>query len=239
MPRRPAGGSSPAPVPADHGRLARVLERCGDGWRLDYEAVRRSSDLAAYRREIAAVDPDALDGADRLAFWINAHNASLLALVAERMPVSSPLEIDGAFTRVRMHVARRDMTLRDMARAAGGHPLAWAGLSRACVGSAPLRAYDGAALDAELRGNARRYLADRRCGARAAGRRRVLVTRAALWAAGEIAPVPGLPAAIARGLAAVRPRRLLAPLRPLLPEPLAEARRLGFLPYDWSVNGGA
>jgi len=227
------------PGRVDHARLARVVARCGDGWRVDYEAVRRSSDLAAYRREIAAADPEVLDRDERLAFWLNAHNATLLALVAERMPVTTVHEIDGLFDRVRSHVGRRDMTLAEMARGGGrlGHPLAWAALSRASVGSPPLRAYGGAGVAAELAANARRYLADEQRGARRAGRR-VLVTRALLWGSGDLAPVPALPAAGTRALTAARPSRLLPAVRPLLPPGLADARRLGFLPHDWSVNGG-
>jgi hypothetical protein len=232
-PARPAAAGR-----VDHSRLARVVERCSDGWRVDYEAVRRSSDLAAYRREIAAVDPAALDPDERTAFWLNAHNATLLALVAERMPVATVREIDGLFDRARCHVGRRDVTLAEMRREAlPGTWLAWAALSGAAVGSPPLRAYGGRGLAHELAANARRFLADDQRGARREGSR-VRVSRVLLWSAGEAAPLPALPAAATRTLTAARPGRLLPGLRPLLPPALADARRLGFLPYDWSVNGG-
>jgi len=232
-PARPAAAGH-----VDHARLARVVDRCSDGWRVDYEAVRRSSDLAAYRREVAAADPAALEPHERTAFWLNAHNATLLALVAERMPVATVLEVDGLFDRIRCHVGRRDMTLAEMARRAGaGTRLAWAALSGAAVGSPPLRTYDGRALPHELVANARRFLADEQRGARREGAR-VRVSPVLLWSAGVAAPLPGVPAALTRTLTAARPGRLLPALRPLLPPALAGARRLGFLPYDWSVNGG-
>ena len=50
IPRRGAAGF-------DHSRLARTLAAATDGWRVDYGAVARSSDLAAYRRDLAAADP--------------------------------------------------------------------------------------------------------------------------------------------------------------------------------------
>lgn len=237
----PGRVAAAAAAQVDHTRLARVVERYGNGWRVDYEGLRRSSDLAAYRREIAAADPDALEDGERLAFWLNAHNATLLALVAERMPVASVLDIHGAFDRVRSHVGRRDMTLGEMARGGGRGlraPLAWAGLSKASAGSPPLRVYSGPSVDTELAANARRFLADPQHGAREDGPGRVRVSSLLLWSAAELAPVPALPAAAVRALTAARPARLLRRLRPLLPAHLAHARRLGFLGHDWSVNGG-
>jgi hypothetical protein len=58
---RPPGPAPRRGAGFDHSRLARALAAAtDDGWRIDYGAVARSSDLAAYRRDLAAADPSAL-----------------------------------------------------------------------------------------------------------------------------------------------------------------------------------
>jgi hypothetical protein len=224
----------------DHSRLARALAAATDGWRVDYDAVARSSDLAAYRRELAAADPRSLARDEQLAFWINAYNASILALVAERMPVSSVLDIDGAFARIRFRVGRAELTADEIEHGIVrrfGDARAHFGLNCASVGCPPLRAFDGAGLGAQLVDNGRRYLADEQRGARADGDR-VLLSRIFQWFAGDFAPVGTMPSALGTLLGVLRPARVLPAVRGLLPERLRHARRVGFLDYDWAVNGG-
>jgi hypothetical protein len=224
----------------DHSRLARTLEAVTDGWRVDYATVARSSDLAAYRRDIAAADPSSLARDEQLAFWINAYNASILGLVAERMPVASVLDIDGAFTRVRFRVGRDDLTADEIEHGIVrrfGDARAHFGLNCASVGCPPLRAFDGAGLGGQLEDNGRRYLADEQRGARGDGDR-VLLSRIFGWFAGDFAPVGTMPSAAGMVLGTLRPARVLPAVRGLLPGRLGAARRVGFLDYDWAVNGG-
>src|SRR5262245_59898063 len=184
-PRRPAarlasrlGTARGVPRPAgpprrgaafDHSRYERALAAAApEGWRVDYGAAARSSDLAAYRRDLAAADPASLPRDEQLAFWINAYNASLLSLVAERMPVPSALDIDGAFGRVRFRVGRAALTADEIEHGVVrrfGDPRVHFGLNRASVGSPPLVAYAGAGLGAALEENGRRFLADEQRGA--------------------------------------------------------------------------
>lgn len=234
IPRR--GGAS-----FDHGRYARGLAAAtSDGWRVDYSAAARSSDLAAYRRELAAADPAGLARDEQLAFWINAYNASVLGLVAERMPVRSVLDIDGAFTRVRFRVGRAELTADEIEHGIVrrfGDARVHFGLNCASVGCPPLRALAGPDLAAQLEENGRRYLADEQRGARAEGDR-LLLSRILQWFSGDFAPVGTMPSALGMILGAVAPGRVLPAVRPLLPEHLRGARRVGFLDYDWAVNGG-
>lgn len=225
----------------DHSRYARALAVAApDGWRVDYDAVARSSDLAAYRRDLAAADPAALGRDEQLAFWINAYNASVMGLVAERMPVRSVLDIDGAFTRVRFRVGRAELTADEIEHGIVrrfGDARAHFGLNCASVGCPPLRAFAGSELAAALEDNGRRYLADEQRGSRADGDR-VLLSRIMQWFSGDFAPVGSMPSALGMALGALRPARVLPAIRGLLPEPLRPARRVGFLDYDWAVNGG-
>ena len=225
----------------DHSRYARALTAAApDGWRVDYGGAARSSDLAAYRRDLAAADPSSLARDEQLAFWINAYNASLLSLVAERMPVPSALDIDGAFSRVRFRIGRSALTADEIEHGIVrrfGDPRVHFGLNRAAVGSPPLWAFSGADLARELEENGRRFLADEQRGARADGER-VLVSRILRWFAGDFAPVGTMPSAMGTLLGVLRPARVLPGVRGLLPERLRDARRIGFLGYDSAVNGG-
>jgi hypothetical protein len=238
---RPPGPAPRRGAGFDHSRLARALAAATDaGWRIDYGAVARSSDLAAYRRDLAAADPSALAPDERLAFWINAHNASVLALVAERMPVRSAREIDGGFTRVRFRIGRTGLTADEITHGIVrrlGDPRAHFGLNDAAVGGPPLRAYLGPGVARQLEENGRRYLADEQRGARRDGDR-VLLSRLLRWFAGDFAPVGSMPSALGTALGALRPARVLPAVRDLLPEGLRDARGAGFLDYDWAVNGG-
>lgn len=224
----------------DHSRLERLVAAASDGWRVDYGTVARSSDLAAYRRDLAAADPSSLARDEQLAFWINAYNASLLGLVAERTPVASVLDIDGAFARVRFRVGRAELTADEIEHGIVrrfGDARAHFGLNCASAGCPPLRAFAGAGLAAQLEENGRRYLADEQRGARSDGDR-VLLSRIFQWFAGDFAPVGTMPSALGALLGAARPARVLPAARRLLPERLRPARRVGFLDYDWAVNGG-
>jgi hypothetical protein len=242
-PRRVARPTIPErPGPAfDHSRYARGLAAAAeDGWRVDYGAVARSSDLAAYRRDLAAADPSSLARDEQLAFWINAYNASVLALVAQRMPVRSVLEIDGAFGRIRFRVGRAQLALDEIEHGIVrrfGDARAHFGLNCGAVGCPPLRAFAGPGVGAQLDENGRRYLADEQRGARGDGER-VLLSRIFQWFAGDFAPVGSMPSALGSLLGVLRPARVLPAVRGLLPERLRDARRVGFLGYDWAVNGG-
>lgn len=231
-----AGGSAQT---VDHSRFARIVAAHADGWSVDYPALRRDPALAAYRQVLAEVDPRRLGRAEQLAFWINAYDASVLSIVAERWPVRSVLEIDGVFTALRFPVGRARMTLDEIEHGKVrrfGDPRVHFALSCGSVGCPPLAVYSGPGLAAELSANSRRYLADERRGARADGSR-LLLTSVVKWFAGDFAPLGGSGRRAGLLAASVRPKRVLPAVRPFLPDELVNLRRVGFIDYDWSVNG--
>ncbi len=234
---RPAADAAGARGP-DHDLLGAVIDSASDGWRVDYRRVGRSAELAAYGRQLGTTDPDALDRLGQVAFWINAYNACVLALVGARWPLASIVEIPGAFTNIRFAVGGRRMTLDDMEHGKArrlGEPLVHVGLNCGSVGCPPLRGYGGDVL-AELEVNGRRYLADTARGARLDGDR-LLVSRIFQWFGGDFAPLGAGPSAASTLAAVAKPARVLPALSPLLPPRLRTARSVGFLDYDWSVNG--
>ncbi len=122
----PAAGAAAQSLP-DHAALTEILrEHVHDG-RVDYAALQRdSARLDAYLAELGAADSAALaaDGRTvRLAFWIDAYNACMLARVLAHYPIrkagfprslrlalagrpaNSVWQIPGVFTRKRCRVA--------------------------------------------------------------------------------------------------------------------------------------
>lgn len=77
--------------------LARYLVRRPDGAnRVRYAALRADDrpSLEAYTRQLEAVDPDGLNRAEQMAYWINFYNALTLLVVVDHYPVASIRDID-------------------------------------------------------------------------------------------------------------------------------------------------
>ena len=242
--RAPFRIARPRPAPEgegpggpDHLVLAAALDGLTDGWTVDYEALVGSRELAAYREEIAGFDADRLDRRRQIAFWVNAYNATVLGLIADRWPVGSVLDVPGAFVSVRSRVGGAEMTLDEIEHGKArrlGDPRVHLGLNCGSVGCPPLRVYGPDPGD-ELDANGRRYLADPRRGARPDGDR-IQLSRVFQWFGGDFAPIGGGPSLASTLLVAARPSRVLPALRPLLPGELRGLSRVAFLDYDWSVN---
>ena len=223
--------------PIDHSPLVELLENASDGWWVDYGAVRASSVFADYVASLAAVDPDALDPDDQLAFWINAYNAHVLGIVAGSR-VASIIEIPRVFTALRVEAGGERLTLDEIEHAKvrrfGDYRIHYA-LNCASVGCPPLRAYDGPNLGDQMDANGYRYLADPRRGA-AADSDTVRLSMVFRWFAGDFAPIGRMPSALGTIVSTLRPARVLPAARRHLPQPLRETSSVGFIPWDWSVN---
>ena len=171
---RPAG---PVEQPAafDHAGFTTILDDVvdQDGF-VDYASLKANPrPLDAYVARLAATDPANLPDADRLAFWLNAYNAYTLYLVRERYPVGSILGTDtgpfipgvnSPFAARFAVIGGRRVSLDDIEhgtiREQFSEPRIHFALVCAAVSCPPLReeAYRGAALDAQLDDQGRRFL---------------------------------------------------------------------------------
>lgn len=246
---------NPVPAPAhvvrpdtfDHADFTAVLAAVvNDSGRVDYAAL-QDGRLVPYLNRLAATDPSALPEPERIAFWINAYNATTLKLVADNYPTASilrltpvgivgiPLTIPGTSNspfRLKVgRVAGRLMTLdaieHDTLRGHYREPRLHAALVCAAVSCPPLRreAYTGAALGAQLDDQMRRWLKD-------PAKNRVTAREAALspifsWFKADFG---GSDAAV---------QRFVAPyfdgeVRAALEQARLPVRYLG---YNWDLNG--
>lgn len=104
----------PPTVPFSHHRFDRVLHDFVDSrGRVDYAGlVARPTDLDAYFHQISLISPDSHSKLfatrdERLAFWINAYNASVMKAVADAYPISSVGDVGLSFWKIGFFVMQR------------------------------------------------------------------------------------------------------------------------------------
>lgn len=112
----PAG--SPAQVtPFDHGHLQfdSLLRKVVDDGQVRYgELAADRGSLDGYLATLASVTPEELAGfgrEQRMALWINAYNASTLALILDNGPLGSIRDIEEPWDGPRFQVAGREVSL--------------------------------------------------------------------------------------------------------------------------------
>ena len=171
---RPGGVDGPTPPPvAQTGKgfnhqpwtdiLAKIRRPDGS---VDFDAVRASqADINKYLGALRASSPLSAphrfrERSGRLAYYLNAYNATLVNLIAQHCPVTSTSDVywaDGLFWRVSVLIGEASLTLTDLET---NHidPLVMAdprvafAIYRGSVSSPLLqeRAFDGATLDSQL-----------------------------------------------------------------------------------------
>lgn len=70
--------------------------------------------LAAYLVNLGDADPKAMGADERKAFYLNAYNATAIAIVLERHPLASIREVHGVFDSIRRKIGREMLTLDDV-----------------------------------------------------------------------------------------------------------------------------
>lgn len=205
--------------------------------RVDYSAVSRDPDWHLLLRSLEASQAGALEGREKLAFWINAYNILAIEIVARNYPVASIKDVGSLLRPVWKRQAGTidgsDVTLDGIEHRTLrplGDPRIHGAIVCASLSCPPLRRepYRAENLDAQLDDNMRRWLADPRKGAVVGPDDRTLrVSSIFKWFAEDFEPQGGVPAFLER----YGPEQV----RALLHEE-GERVRLRYLDYDWSLN---
>lgn len=157
----------------DHGPWDAMLKVHVTDGRVDYDAFQRDPRFPTYLAALAQVDAGRLSPAERLAYWINVYNAFTIELInsrGERRSIRRINRVLGVPTKSPwaepiVRADRRTLTLDDVEhriiRVEFADPRIHVALVCAAIGCPPLReeAYTGAALDAQLDEQARRFFA--------------------------------------------------------------------------------
>ena len=227
----------------DEARYAAVLARhtvaVADmaSTRVDYAALRSSSDWGAVVGSLVQDDPERLrTREERLAFWINAYNILAIDLVARHYPVKSIRDIGTFFAPVWKEAAgvvgervySLDEIENEILRPLGD-PRIHGAIVCASLSCPPLRRepYRAADLEAQLGDNVQRWLRDPRKGARVdAAARTVWLSPIFDWFEGDFQG----------GAIAFVTRHATPELRAALARIPAPARSIEYMDYDWSLN---
>jgi len=224
----------------DHRRLASVLSTLrGRGIQGLTEEI---TALAAYRDDLATLDPDLLSRDEAFAYWVNLYNAGALHLAAEASTSerSSVLRIPGGFRRTWATVAGETLSLDDIEHGKVrrfGDPRIHGALVCGSASCPTLRyvPFSGTGLDEQLEAQMRSFLAAG--GARTdRGAGTLALSRIFLWYGGDFARPSSMPTWLPP-----RRRRLAAAVSQWLPESerswvLGSKPKIEFAAYDWALD---
>lgn len=238
---RPGGveGPRPEPVPPegkgfDHGAFTAVLQRfVGPDGKIDYAGLRAHPEaLDRYLGQLRATSPASAPhrfktGDDRLAYYLNAYNAFVLAGVRDHCPLASVHDAyfgSGFFWRVAYLMGGQEVTLSDLetqhvAEVSRGHPGVHFVMVKGAAGFPPLerRAFSGEDVRERLEAAARRVAHDERFVRREGDK--LLLSELFRWYVGDF------------------DGDAVAWLRRYNPAAVEGKPRVEYLPFDWSLNG--
>ena len=99
----------------DHSTFDNLLKKYVDQTGMvNYTAFQNDKEFNDYIATIGTADIDNLSKNDKLAFYINAYNATVIKNVLDHWPIKSPLEVDGFFNKIKHRVAGKEMTLDEL-----------------------------------------------------------------------------------------------------------------------------
>jgi hypothetical protein len=254
--RAAAPGGAAEPASFSHAEFDGFLRRHVDaGGRVDYAAARTDrADLDRYLARLWADSPDSRPerfptADDRLAYWINAYNAAVIAAVLDHYPIASVREVPpprglfflpGGFAFFAFQgivLGGRELSLRELEheviRGRFDEPRVHFALNCASRGCPrlPAAAFSAERLDAELAREALFFVREPR-NVRADAAARVLhLSQIFEWYEEDFVGRPGGPAALPEYIASLLPPGEAQALR------ACAACRIEFIPYDWRLNG--
>lgn len=213
----------------DHGSFSDLLRRCvDDEGRVDYDGLARYGGiLDGYLARIATADFDGLSRGEKLALLINTYNAATLRLVLDHMPIASIRKIPAKarWKARRWKIGGRDFSLEEIEnrelRANFADPRIHFAINCASIGCPKLRntAFTGAGIDAELDAHTRDIHRAEHWARVESGN--MWLTKVYRWYEGDFVQSAGSIRDYAQRFT---------------PDGLP-ARRVRWLPYDWSLNG--
>ena len=150
----------------DHSKFDNLLKTYVDEeGSVNYNAFRDNQEFGEYISAISSADIDNLSKSDKLAFYINAYNATVIKNVLDHLPIISPLDVDGFFNKIKHKITGKEMTLDELEHkyTLTIEPvLSHFGLVCAAKSCPKLiaKAYDGKSVITQLNENAKVYLND-------------------------------------------------------------------------------
>lgn len=99
----------------DHSKFDALLNiNVDESGIVDYSAFKNNKDFDNYIKSIAEADVSNLSKEDKLAFYLNAYNATVIKNVLAHLPITSPMDVDGFFKKITHKIAGKDITLDEL-----------------------------------------------------------------------------------------------------------------------------
>jgi len=96
----------------DHSKFDALLgANVDENGMVNYSAFKNNRDFDDYIKSIAEADVSNLSKEDKLAFYLNAYNATVIKNVLDHSPVSSPMDVEGFFKKIPSKIAGNKITL--------------------------------------------------------------------------------------------------------------------------------
>jgi hypothetical protein len=81
---------------------------------VNYPAFINNQKFATYLKAIGNADLNKLTNEDKLTFYINAYNATVIKNVLDHLPINSPMDVDGFFSKIKHTIAGKEITLDEL-----------------------------------------------------------------------------------------------------------------------------
>lgn len=101
----------------NHKPFNEILKTYVSQGQVDYEGLKANKqDLTKFRTYLDAVGGAKVDGTSdaKLAFYLNAYNATVIDAVIANLPIDSVMKVDGFFKTVKHKIGGKEMTLDDL-----------------------------------------------------------------------------------------------------------------------------
>ena len=96
----------------DHSKFDTLLKaNVDEHGMVNYSAFNNNKDFGDYIKSIAETDVSNLSKEDKLAFYLNAYNATVIKNVLDHLPITSPTDVDGFFKKIPHKIAGNKITL--------------------------------------------------------------------------------------------------------------------------------
>ena len=100
------------PSEFDHTKFDVLLkENVDKNGNVNYSAFVSNKDFDNYIISIAEADISNLNEEDKLAFYLNAYNATVIKNVLDHLPITSPMDVDGFFKKITHKIVGDEITL--------------------------------------------------------------------------------------------------------------------------------
>jgi hypothetical protein len=239
----------------DHAPWDALLKEHVSEGLVDYAGMARDrAQLDAYLADLGEAEPESLSTPEQVAFWANAYNARMIALVLANSPIrgtdsshpaNSVLQVPGIFKSYPARIGGRELTLdrieHEILRPRFGEPRIHAAIVCASGSCPELRAeaFTGERLEAQLDDQFRRFVNDERRNSIDLEAGTVRLSKIFDWFAEDFTDAAAEHPTLRRR--AGKHAGVLAFIAAYLPEAtgralLAGRLRVSFLPYDWALN---